>query len=207
MAEEALSADPPPVRRGVSRSASTPDDSDDSLLRAHVAGDRRALEYLFLRHRTSLWHAALRLLRQHDDAEDALQEALTRAFLYAHTYRGEASVKTWLHRIVMNSARSIRARRPLRYEPDEAEQEPEDPSGGLAIEEIVVGAALRADLGEIPPMLRDAFMLCAYLGFTHEETAELLAISVGTVKSRVWRARKHLLAVLAARDDTKRTEP
>ena len=80
---------------------SDPDDAE--LLRRHVAGDDEAFGVLVRRHRDRLWAVALRTLGNPEDAADAVQDALINAFRRASSFRGDASVTTWLHRIVVNA--------------------------------------------------------------------------------------------------------
>ena len=93
--------------------------SDRQLLNAHVAGDPDAFNQLFQRHRDRLWAVALRTLKDPEEAADALQEAMISAFRRADTFRGDAQVTTWLHRIVVNACldriRRNRVRRRLRH--------------------------------------------------------------------------------------------
>ena len=78
--------------------------SDAELLSLHVAGDPHAFSLIVERHRDRLWAVALRTTGDPDDAADALQEALIRAFQRASQFRGESAVTTWLHRIVVNAS-------------------------------------------------------------------------------------------------------
>src|SRR4029450_7733376 len=81
-----------------------PGDSDDrELMRLHVAGDPDAFGELVRRHRDRLWAVALRTIGEPEEAADALQDALLSAFRRADSYRGEAAVTTWLHRVVVNA--------------------------------------------------------------------------------------------------------
>ncbi len=88
--------------------------TDADLLRAHVDGDAHAFASLVARHQDRLWAIALRMMRNPEDAADALQDAYISAFRRAATYRGEARVTTWLHRVVVNACldrlRSLRVR-------------------------------------------------------------------------------------------------
>lgn len=76
---------------------------DAALLRAHVDGDPDAFAVLVGRHQDRMWSIALRIMRNPEDAADALQDAYIAAFRRAGTYRGEAQVTTWLHRVVVNA--------------------------------------------------------------------------------------------------------
>ena len=78
-------------------------DSDDELLARHAAGDPDAFSELVRRHRDRLWAVALRTLGDREEAADALQDAFVSAYRAAHTFRGQAAVTTWLHRITVNA--------------------------------------------------------------------------------------------------------
>ena len=100
------------------------DRSDIELLRAHVAGDADAFGVLFTRHRDRLWAVALRTMGNPDDAADGLQDGMVAAYRRAASFRGDAAVTTWLHRVVVNAcldrlrAAKVRAADPL---PDDLE--------------------------------------------------------------------------------------
>ena len=77
--------------------------SDKELIAAHVAGDAEAFGTLFTRHRDRLWAVALRTMGNPEDAADALQDGMISAFRRAGSFRGDAAVTTWLHRVVVNA--------------------------------------------------------------------------------------------------------
>ena len=79
------------------------DRTDDELIAAHVAGDPEAFGELFARHRDRLWAVALRTMGNPEDAADGLQDGLVAAFRRAGSFRGDAQVTTWLHRVVVNA--------------------------------------------------------------------------------------------------------
>ncbi len=92
-----------------------PEGPDDrALLRAHLDGDPEAFGTLFGRHRDRLWAVALRTTGDREEAADALQDALIAAFRRADSYRGDAAVTTWLHRIVVNACLDRLRRRRVR---------------------------------------------------------------------------------------------
>ncbi|MDQ3416919.1 MAG: sigma-70 family RNA polymerase sigma factor, partial [Actinomycetota bacterium] len=101
---------------------------DRTLVQRHVAGDAEAFGLLVARHRDRLWAVALRTLHDPDEAADALQDALVSAFRRAESYRGDAAVTTWLHRIVVNACldrarrQSVRRTEPLADEPAQAHE-------------------------------------------------------------------------------------
>jgi len=186
------------------------DDLDDkALLSAHIEGDHAAFGVLFTRHRDRLWAVALRTTGNPDDAADALQEALIAAFKRAASYRGDAAVTTWLHRIVVNACldrirrRKVRLTEPL---PDDVDEyagrgstltaSPDDPvESALGSERR---AAVLAALETLPPDQRAALVLVDMEGYSIEETAEILDCAPGTIKSRCSRGRAKLLPLLSA---------
>lgn len=191
---------------------------DRALLAAHVAGDAAAFGVLFGRHRERLWAVALRTTGDPEEAADALQDAMVAAFRRAESFRGDAAVTTWLHRIVVNACldrlrrRKVRAADPL---PDDLEEYAgrgavvtgTDPggTGGTAVDdpaEVAVRTdrrrAVLAALDELPAEQRAALVLVDMEGYSVEETASILGVAPGTVKSRCSRGRARLLPLLAA---------
>ncbi len=169
---------------------------DAELLRRHVTGDAAAFGQLFLRHRDRLWAVALRTLGDADEAADALQDAMISAFRRAADFRGESAVTTWLHRIVVNACLDRmrrRAARPVATEHDLdvlARTPLADPDRDVALDVL---AALRT----LVPEQRAALVLVDMLGYSVADTAEILGVSPGTVKSRCARGRARLVPQLA----------
>jgi RNA polymerase sigma-70 factor (ECF subfamily) len=192
------------------------DEPDDrTLLAAHVDGDPSAFGVLFDRHRDRLWAVALRTTGDPDEAADALQDALISAFRRAESYRGDAAVTTWLHRIVVNAAldrlrrRRTRAAVPL---PDDLEEHADRaalPTGTRDTEDPAE-TAVRSDqrqrvlaaLATLPADQRAALVLVDMEGHSIDEAAAILGVPSGTVKSRCSRGRARLLPLLSGnRDD------
>lgn len=172
--------------------------SDAELLTAHTAGDPGAFAELVLRHRDRMWAVALRTLRDPDEAADALQEAFIAAFRGAPLFRAEARVTTWLHRIVLNACLDrIRRRqsRPTWPLPDAGPGEPA--AGRDAISERETAILVREALAALPNEQRIPIMLIDVEGYSVIETARLLGIAEGTVKSRCARGRAKLAHALA----------
>lgn len=171
--------------------------SDADLLEAHAGGDRDAFEELVRRHRDRLWAVALGTLRDPEEAADALQDALISAYRAAGTYRGEAAVTTWLHRIVVNACldRVRRARsRPTVPLPEQGPAEPADGRDRIAERDTVL--AVRAALGQLSAEQRAAITLVDLQGFAVAEAAAILQVPEGTVKSRCARGRLRLAELL-----------
>lgn len=165
---------------------------DAELLAAHVEGDPEAFAVLVRRHQDRLWAVALRTLRNPHDAADALQDAYLCAFRRAHTFRGEAKVSSWLHRIVINACLDR-----IRYL-DRRRADPLDDTPLAAPEptdDTVVDAVTEA-LSRISPDQRSALVLVDLEGFSVEEAAAILGCPPGTVKSRCSRGRARLAPLL-----------
>ncbi|MCE6997086.1 RNA polymerase sigma factor SigM [Saccharothrix sp. S26] len=171
--------------------------SDADLITAHAAGDPHAFSELVRRHRDRMWAVALRTLRDPEEAADALQEAFISAFRAAASFRAESQVTTWLHRIVVNACLDRMRRRQTRPTvplPEAGPGEPVAPRDAMAEREtrLVVQAAL----DELPEEQRAPIVLVDVEGYSVAETAQLLGIAEGTVKSRCARGRAKLAKVL-----------
>lgn len=191
----------------------TPDDleraTDDELLRAHVAGEPRAFEVLFHRHRDRLWAVAVRTMGNREDAADGLQDGLVAAYRRAGTFRGDSAVTTWLHRVVVNAcldrlrAAKVRRAEPL---PDDLEEYRDRGSLAVATAEASDPAdrSVRAErrrlvldaLRRLPDEQRAALVLVDMEGYSVAEAAAVLDCAVGTVKSRCSRGRTRLAELL-----------
>lgn len=179
--------------------------TDAELLGAHVAGDTDAFGLLFARHRDRLWAVALRTMGNPDDAADGLQDALVAAYRRAGSFRGEAAVTTWLHRVVVNACldrlRAARVRRTDQL-PDDLEEYAQGPGGQEPVDPADVSVRseqrrqVRAALTELPPDQRAALVLVDMEGYPVAEVALILDCAVGTVKSRCSRGRTRLAALL-----------
>jgi|SRR5271165_749538 len=206
----------------IGANAPSQDVSDAELLRRHVAGDADAFGTLFARHKDRLWAVALRTVCDPEDAADALQEAMISAFRRAGDFRGDSAVTTWLHRIVVNAAVDRLRRRPTRSiswsgDPDALEalalQSSQDgtslagsPTAGAtgqpassanAADAIDTKLDVDAALRMLPEQQRTALVLVDMMGYPVAEAAEILGVSVGTVKSRCARGRARLLPYLS----------
>ncbi|MBB5913790.1 RNA polymerase sigma-70 factor (ECF subfamily) [Nocardia transvalensis] len=181
----------PPAAR--TRSLPLDEATDRQLLAAHVAGDRDAFRVLFHRHHNHLWQLALRTCRTSEDAADCLQDALLSAHRNAAAFRGDAEVRSWLHRIVVNACLDRMRRNKSRYSislSDETVAEPADERDDIAHREMsmVVDAALFG----LPDDQRAALVAIDMEGYTVAEAARLLGVAEGTIKSRCSRGRKRL---------------
>ncbi|GAS96596.1 RNA polymerase sigma factor SigM [Mycolicibacterium canariasense] len=170
--------------------------TDAQLLAAHVAGDRFAFEELFIRYRRPLYRLARFTTRSPEDAGDALQEAMLSAHCAAATFRHGSSVSSWLHRIVLNACLDrLRRRKARPTSPLGDDVWPVDDETAQVDTAIVVERALM----RLPVEQRAAVVAVDMQGFSVAETASMLGIAEGTVKSRRARARATLAHVLAER--------
>lgn len=168
----------------------TDDEQDRALLVAHLAGDADAFSTLVRRHQDRLWAVALRTLADREEAADALQDALLSAYRSAGSYRGEAQVTTWLHRVVVNACldRVRRAKaRPTVALPDEG---PLDPRDRLQDRETAID--IEVALAALPAEQRAALVLVDVHGMPVLDVAAVLGVPAGTVKSRCSRGRAQL---------------
>lgn len=186
-----------------------PDPTDAALLQAHVDGDTEAFGVLFRRHRDRLWAVALRTMGNPEDAADGLQDGMVAAYRRAGSFRGEAQVTTWLHRVVVNACLDrIRAAKVRRADPlpddleeygdrgaltahTEATADPAD----LAVRDERRDRVLAA-LAELPAEQRAALVLVDMEGYPVAEVALMLDCAEGTVKSRCSRGRARLAVAL-----------
>ena len=184
--------------------------SDAELLAAHVAGDREAFGVLFVRHRDRLWAVALRTMSNPEDAADGLQDGMVAAYRRAGSFRGEAAVTTWLHRVVVNACLDrIRAAKVRRAEPlpDDLEEYGDRGSHDLGHRRrprtpptspcaASAGGRCSTRCRTLPEEQRAALVLVDMEGYPVAEAAQMLKCAVGTVKSRCSRGRARLAVLL-----------
>lgn len=168
---------------------------DRELLSTHCAGDPDAFGELFRRHRDQMWALALRTTRDPELAAEAVQEAFISAFRGADSFRGEAAVTTWLHRIVVNSCLDrLRRIKPVAHLPDadlSVLPDPHDHHHG-----VEVRLDIRAALDQLPEGQRMALVLVDMHGLPIAEAASILNVAEGTIKSRCARGRAALVPLL-----------
>ena len=188
------------------------DDRDRALLAAHVDGDPDAFGALVLLHRDRLWAVALRTLADREEAADALQDALLSAYRSAATFRGDARVTTWLHRIVVNACldrvRRRQARPTVPLPERDGVADPVDRRDVLAERETAM--EVEAAMAALPVDQRVAILLVDVHGLPVEQAAAVLGVPTGTVKSRCSRGRARLalsLGHLRNRPDSRPVTP
>ena len=176
-------------------------ETDKELVRRVQNGDRRAFDLLFSRYQHKIVNLVSRYLRDSEDVQDVVQEAFIKAFKALPRFRGESAFYTWLYRIAINTAKNhivARSRRPpgVDVEVEDAEhfdgadalRDLENPESELAKDEL--SAEIDAAIADLPDDLRSAVTLREVDGLTYEQIAEIMECPVGTVRSRIFRARE-----------------
>jgi RNA polymerase sigma-70 factor (ECF subfamily) len=177
-------------------------DSDGKLVARFLQGDGSAFDELVLRHRRAVYRLAYRLLRNHEEADDVSQEAFLRAYRALPGFRGDATFRTWITRIVINLALSARHPRVATVPIEEAPAPKEDPSG----EETVLKREVRRAVGDLPPRQRQVLVLKVYEGMKFAEIAQVAGMSVGTAKATFFQAVRNLRSRLAPGKDARGDE-
>ncbi|MEZ5549909.1 MAG: RNA polymerase sigma factor RpoE [Pseudomonadales bacterium] len=178
-------------------------DTDKELVRRVQKGDKQAFDLLFSRYQHKILNLVSRYLRDPEDVEDVAQEAFIKAFRALPRFRGESSFYTWIYRIAINTAKNhivARSRRPpgVDVDIDDAQhmdgadflRESESPEAALARDEL--SAAIDRAISDLPDDLRSAVTLREFDGLSYEQIAEVMECPVGTVRSRIFRAREYI---------------
>jgi len=177
------------------------EDNDKTLVERVQSGDKRAFELLVLKYQHRIYSLVSRMVRDADDVQDVVQEAFIKAYRALPNFRGESAFYTWLYRIAVNTAKNhlvARSRRPQGIDVDVEEAEFMDnadglrdidgPESTLATEQLkrVIDDAISG----LPEDLRTALKVREFEGLSYEEIATVMDCPVGTVRSRIFRARE-----------------
>ena len=198
-----------------------PGDVDFELVQRTVAGDQKAFEMLVIKYQRRIERLIGRMVRDVDLVPDIAQETFIRAYRAIPQFRGESQFYTWLYRIAVNTAKkalvglkrdpivteSARASRDDDDETSRVENELTDgetPEAVLASKEIA--AAVNAAIEALSDDLRQAITLREIEGLSYEEIAELMSCPIGTVRSRIFRAREAIAQRLRPLLDTRAGE-
>jgi RNA polymerase sigma-70 factor, ECF subfamily len=175
---------------------------ENELLALARAGNEEAFTALVRQHSPMIYKISRRVLKNHEDAEDTLQNVLIKAYQRLDTFDGHSRFSTWLFRVAFNEAlMTIRRNRSRRQDclvdlsvmdnrrrgVSDLQDRSENSERNYVNRDLAVKAMLRLN-----PVLRAAFLLHKREGWTHKEMAEELGISAETAKSRVYRARRQL---------------
>ena len=185
-------------------------DPDRELVEAAAAGSREAFDELVRRHQAAMLTLARVLTRGRGDADDLAQDVFVRAWRSLRGFRGESSFRTWLHRVAINVFRTRQAREGrLRrlFMPREADAAPFDPPAPDQPVDTALARrqAIEHALGTLPDELRVPVTLRDVQGLDYKEIAVLLNVPIGTVESRIFRARQRLRPLLESLWKTNRT--
>ena len=175
-------------------------DVDQQLVERVQNGDKQAFDMLVLKYQSRVMSLVQRLIRDHHEAQDIVQEAFIKAYRALPRFRGDSAFYTWLYRIAVNTAKNhlaSKGRRPAieGVELEEAEivgipklQDNETPEHQLLrdeLQQVVFGA-----INNLPDDLKTAITLREFDGLSYEEIAHIMDCPVGTVRSRIFRARE-----------------
>ena len=181
--------------------------TDQQLVVRVQEGDKRAFDLLVLKYQLKVHAIVSRFVRDTDEVADVVQEAFIKAYRALPKFRGESQFYTWLYRIAVNTAKNYlvsRSRRPPGSDVDIDDAEyysgseylkdlgtPENQLFRDELESVIVKS-----IAELPEDLRTAVTLREYEGLSYEEIAEIMECPVGTVRSRIFRARESIDAVV-----------
>ncbi len=175
---------------------------DQQLVERAQRGDKRAYELLVVKYQRRLARLISRFVRDATEVEDVTQEAFIKAYRALPTFRGESAFYTWLYRIGINTAKNYllafkrRAPTSTPFDADEAEgfeeaellQEVSTPENELMSKQVV--DVVNSSLRQLPDDLRTALTLREIEGLSYEEIADVMDCPIGTVRSRIFRARE-----------------
>ena len=188
---------------GAAAGASRPDegsvsrrDAERELVHACQRGDREAFDRLVERYQRDVYRLCYRYVNRHEDANDLAQDAFLKAWRAVGRFRGDSAFSTWLYRIAVNACLNSRAlRRPLTQELSERLADPRRGADG-DVESEDESRRVREAVTRLPDKQRATLILKIYHELTHEEVAEILGATVGTVKSNLFHARANLRRLL-----------
>jgi RNA polymerase sigma-70 factor, ECF subfamily len=201
----------PALAHVIDQAKLTPTNEDLRIIECARAGDSDALSTLFARNRGKLYRTAFALLRNKEDAEDALQDGLFSAYLNLGAFEGRSRFSTWLARIVLNAALMKRRRvcarlrlflqdrdgdyvRELIAQAIDAGPDPEQAYAWIETQNLVEEAA-----NQLSPFLRSTFYFRDMNQMSTPEAAKAVGVKVAAIKSRTARARRQVVSLLASK--------
>ena len=182
-------------------------EQEAAVIQSVLDGDVNAFETLVKEYEKNVYNLALRMTGNSEDAADMSQEAFIKAYNSLSSFRGDSKFSVWLYRIVSNVCLDYlrsRTRKPtvsLSTENDDGEEveldiADESQSPELLLDRSLTRDAVRRGLAALPPDHREILLLREIQGLSYEEIAAVLGLEAGTVKSRIFRARKKLCSFL-----------
>ncbi len=171
--------------------------TDAELLRRYLAGETAAFEELVRAHEDRVFGVCLRMLRDREAALDATQDTFLTLFRKADRFDGRSAFSTWLYRVTMNTCYDHLRRAGRRTtDPLPDHHDPEDAAAQDAFVAAELRPSIEAALAAVPAEFRAVLVLVDLEGLSMEETADTLGVPAGTVKSRLFRGRRRLAALL-----------
>ena len=175
--------------------------TDQQLIERVKNGEKAAYDLLVLKYQQRIINLVSRFVRNHSDALDVTQEAFIKAYRALPNFRGDSAFYTWLYRIAVNTAKNhlaVQSRRPLESGHDVTEIEQIDGNSALkdmaTPENLLIKDELQATVlkavENLPEDLKTAIMLREIEGLSYEEIATVMECPIGTVRSRIFRARE-----------------
>ena len=184
---------------------------DRDLIRRYLEGDVEAFEELMRAHEDRVFAICLRMMKDRDQALDATQDVFLTVFRKADRYKEQAAFSTWLYRVSINTCYDhLRRRRRKQTQAIPEHLHPVDPHSADVLSAVELRPDIEAALAGISPEFRAAVVLVDLEGMSLDGAADTLDVPVGTVKSRLFRARKQLareLGNLAPGSEHQREEP
>jgi RNA polymerase sigma-70 factor (ECF subfamily) len=166
---------------------------DRDLIRRYLEGDVSAFDELMRAHEDRVFAISLRMMKNRDAALDATQDVFLTVFRKADRYKEQAAFSTWLYRVAVNTCYDhLRRQQRKRTQSMPDHVDPSDPRGGDEFHAVELRPDIETALADLTPEFRAAVILVDLDGMSLEGAADTLEIPVGTVKSRVFRARKQL---------------
>lgn len=189
---------------------------DQQLVERAQRGDKQAFGLLVAKYQRKLWRLLSRFIRDPAEVEDVAQESFIKAYRALPSFRGDSAFYTWLYRIGINTAKNYlvamgrRAPTTTEFDSEEAEsfengdqlRDINTPESMLMSKEIAT--TVNETMGELPEELRTAITLREIEGLSYEEIAGIMNCPIGTVRSRIFRAREAIAARLRPLIDTRK---
>ena len=172
--------------------------TESELIARAKAGDQGAFEQLVLDNQNRVYSLALRMLGDPEDAQDAAQEAFLNAWRALPTFKGESSFSTWVYRLTSNACIDHLRRRKRRRDLEVASLTGEDGESDWEPADHQADPALEAGLQALPDHQREILVMRELSGLSYQEIGAALDLDLGTVKSRIARARLALKKILTA---------
>ncbi len=196
------------VKETTEQGVGAPSTTDEQLVERVQKGDKRAFDLLVLKHQHKVMHLISRYIKDSSEVQDVAQEAFIRAYNALEDFRGDSQFYTWLYRIAVNTAKNwlvAKKRRPPGQDIDSTEADFREGATGLhsiATPEAELSSAqletvINQTIEALPDDLKEALTLREYEGLGYDDIAQIMDCPVGTVRSRIFRAREALDKVIA----------